>query len=43
MYIGYRNGLRLNDDVADKEKWTIQIIKNRSEKLVNCFLIEFKL
>ena len=33
-YIGYRNGLSLNDDVCDKDSWTIDIIKARTEKMV---------
>ena len=40
--IGYRNGLTLNQDVVDKTKWTIDDIKNRTDKLVDSFLEEFK-
>ena len=40
--IGYRNGLTLNQDVVDKTKWTIDDIKNRTDKLVDFFLEEFK-
>lgn len=34
-YIGYRNGLFLNEDVVDQETWTIEKIKNRTDKIVN--------
>ena len=34
-YIGYRNGLNLNEDVCDKEKWTVEIIKARTDRMVN--------
>lgn len=33
-YIGYRNGLSLNEDVVSEEKWTVEKIKNRTDKLV---------
>lgn len=33
-YIGYLNGLNLNDDVCNKEKWTVDDIKNRTDRLV---------
>jgi len=50
-YIGYRNGLKLNDDVlycdvpkkSIREKWTIEDIKTRTKTLVNYFKKEFKL
>lgn len=32
--VGYRNGLYLNEDVVAAEKWTIDKIKARTEKLV---------
>lgn len=32
-YIGYKNGLEINKDLALKERWTIEDIKNRTEKL----------
>ena len=31
--IGYRNGLNLNDDVCDKNEWTVDIIKGREKKI----------
>ena len=42
-YIGYRNGLNLNEDVCDKEEWTLDAIKARTNKLVMNILTEFKL
>lgn len=32
-YIGYRNGLYLNKELADKDSWTIPDIKERTRKL----------
>lgn len=31
--IGYRNGLNLNEDVASREAWTVELIRERTEKL----------
>ena len=42
-YIGYRNGLNLNADVRDKEMWTLDIIKKRTDRLVKETLDIFKL
>ena len=36
--IGYRNGLYLNKDVVNKNKWTVKIIKQRTEKMVKKIL-----
>ena len=41
LYIGYRNGLKLNDDVVNKEKWTVDIIDDRTNTLVKYFKDEF--
>lgn len=41
--IGYKNGLKLNEDVVNQEKWTIQNIKDRTDKLVAEFLKDFDL
>lgn len=41
--IGYRNGLRLNDDIVTKDKWTANDIIKRSKKLVGFFKQEFSL
>ncbi len=40
-YIGYKNGLNLNEDVCDKEEWTTEIIRNRSDKLIKEILSLF--
>lgn len=32
--VGYRNGLSLNADVCDKERWTIEAIQARTERMV---------
>ena len=41
-YVGYRNGLYLNEDVVKQDKWTIALIKQRTEKLSNEALELFK-
>ena len=33
-YIGYKNGLEINKELAQKDKWTIEDIRTRTEKLV---------
>ena len=43
QYIGYRNGLNLNDDVCDKETWTIDVIEKRTERLVKEIIQMFSL
>ena len=42
-YIGFKNKLVLNDDVVDKDKWTVDCIKKRTDKFVDFFLREFTL
>ena len=37
-YIGYRNGLYLNQDVVSEDGWTVDRIAARTEKLVNMLL-----
>lgn len=37
------NGLNLNADVADKDEWTVDLIKDRTDKLVKEMLDMFKL
>ena len=34
-YIGYKNGLEINREIATKEKWTIEDIKTRTDFFVN--------
>ena len=41
--IGYLNGLNLNADLVDKDKWTVDLIKARTDKLVRKILELFKL
>ena len=41
-YIGYLNGLWLNNDLKDKEKWDVESIKNRGERLVEETMSTFK-
>ena len=43
LKIGYLNGLKLNEDLADKTAWTIDDIKTRTDKLVGFFVSEFTL
>lgn len=33
-FIGYKNGLELNKEIAQKDSWTIEDIKNRTKELV---------
>lgn len=42
-YIGYLNGINLNSDVCDKETWTLDIIKTRTDRLVKEILDTFQL
>ena len=41
--IGYKNGLKLNDDVVNQKEWHISNIKDRTNRLVTFFLSEFEL
>lgn len=43
QYIGYRNGLNLNDDVCDKDEWTVDIIKARTDRMVTEIMTIFAL
>lgn len=40
---GYLNGLNLNEDVCDKDKWTVTEITARTDKLVNKILAMYKM
>lgn len=42
-YIGYRNGLNLNEDVCDKDKWTVEIIQARTNRMVKEIMEMFAL
>ena len=37
-FIGYKNGLEINKDIAQKDKWTVEDIKTRTRTLVDEFL-----
>ena len=41
--VGYTNGLYLNSDVVSEDTWTVDKIKNRTDKLVTTALELFKL
>lgn len=41
-FIGYKNGLEINKDVAEKNSWTIEDIKNRSETLIQQLMEIYK-
>lgn len=41
--IGYKNGLKLNEDVYTQNKWTKENIEERSKKLVATFVNDFSL
>ncbi|MBR1801678.1 DUF262 domain-containing protein [Candidatus Saccharibacteria bacterium] len=40
-YIGYKNGLALNVEIAKKDKWTIDDINNRTNELIPIIMKEF--
>lgn len=42
-YIGYKNSLGLNAEIAQKDSWTIKDINERTERLVNELLAKYKL
>jgi len=41
--VGYQNGLKLNEDLAEKDKWSIEEIDVRTTKLVNMAMELFKM
>ena len=41
-FIGYKNGLDINLEIASKNAWTIEDIKARTDKLVNALIEMFK-
>ena len=43
LFIGYRNGLKLNADVVNKDAWSVKDITARTEGLVKYFKTEFAL
>ncbi len=42
-YVGYKNGLKLNEDVVDLPAWTKDNIETRTKKLVDFFKKDFSL
>lgn len=42
-YIGYMNTLNLNDDVRDKEQWTVEVIKARTDRMVKEIMEMYRL
>lgn len=42
-YVGYRNGLEINAEIAQKDTWTVDDIKNRTNSLVSDLIELFKL
>jgi hypothetical protein len=42
QYIGYRNGIKLNDDLIIKDIWTKEYIDERTVEIVNITLDLFK-
>lgn len=43
LYVGYRNGLEINKELAEKDSWTVQDIIDRTNKLVAQLLVMYKL
>lgn len=43
LYIGYKNGLEINQEIAKKDAWTVQDISARTDKLVKQLLQMYKL
>ena len=41
-FIGYNNGLDINKEIAQKDKWTIDDIKDRTKSLVNKLIKVYK-
>ena len=42
-FVGYKNGLQINDCLKDEKEWTIEKILQRTENLTNELLNMFKL
>ena len=43
LYIGYRNGINLNADICDKDKWTVDEIVARTETLAKRIVAKFNI
>lgn len=42
-YVGYKNGLEINKELAQKDSWTVKDIEDRTETLVNQLVEMYKL
>ena len=42
-FVGYKNGLEINAEIAQKESWTIKDIETRTEALVEKLITIYKL
>lgn len=43
LYVGYKNGLEINKELAEKDSWTVQDIIDRTNKLVAQLVVMYKL
>ena len=43
LYVGYKNGLEINKELAEKDAWTVQDIIDRTDELVAMLLDMYKL
>ena len=43
LYVGYKNGLEINSDIAGKDTWTVEDIKDRTDVLVKELLTMYEL
>lgn len=43
LFVGYKNGLEINKELAKKDKWTIPDIIKRTDDLVSQLLVMYKL
>jgi hypothetical protein len=42
-YVGYKNGLKLNSELANAKSWSVSQIDNRMKKMVDEVLVLFSL
>ena len=42
-FIGYKNGLEINSEIAKKDCWTVDDIKERTKKLVEKLMLVYQL
>lgn len=43
LYVGYKNGLEINKEIAEKDRWTVEDISERTDRLVTLLLAMYKL